>query len=52
MQPLTLPGTLDALQPIRDYVKDLAKGAGLDDSAVYNLCLAVDEIATNVVLHG
>ena len=52
MQPLTLPGTLDALQPIRDYVKDLAKGAGLDESAVYNLCLAVDEIATNVVLHG
>ena len=52
MQPLTLPGTLDALQPIRDYVKDLAKEAGLDDSAVYNLCLAVDEIATNVILHG
>lgn len=52
MQPLTIPGTLDALQPIRDYVKDLAKEAGLDESAVYNLCLAVDEIATNVVLHG
>jgi sigma-B regulation protein RsbU (phosphoserine phosphatase) len=52
MQPITLPGTLDALQPIREYVKVLAKEAGLGETAVYNLCLAVDEIATNVILHG
>src|SRR5439155_21275530 len=26
--------------------------AGLAESAVYRLCLAVDEIATNVVMHG
>jgi serine phosphatase RsbU (regulator of sigma subunit)/anti-sigma regulatory factor (Ser/Thr protein kinase) len=52
MQSLTIPGNLDALEPIRGYVKELAKTAGLEDSAVYNLCLAVDEIATNVVLHG
>jgi phosphoserine phosphatase RsbU/P len=49
---LTLPGTLDALEPIRDYVSRAGKAAGLDDSTVYQLCLAVDEIATNVVLHG
>jgi phosphoserine phosphatase RsbU/P len=52
MQALTVPGNLDALEPIRDYVKDLAQRAGLESSAVYKLCLAVDEIATNVVIHG
>jgi phosphoserine phosphatase RsbU/P len=52
MQALTLPGNLDALEPIRDYVKNVAQRAGLEDAAVYKLCLAVDEIATNVVVHG
>lgn len=52
MQERTFPGTLDALEPIRKFVSDAAEAAGLDRSAIYNLCLAVDEIATNVVLHG
>jgi phosphoserine phosphatase RsbU/P len=52
MQALTLPGNLDALEPVRDYAKKLAQSAGLDSSAAYKLCLAVDEIATNVVTHG
>jgi anti-sigma regulatory factor (Ser/Thr protein kinase) len=52
MDAVTLPGTLDALSPIRDYVKAAANTAGLDHTATYNLLLAVDEIATNVVLHG
>jgi len=46
------PGTLDALEPIRKYVEGVAQSAGLDHKATYKLCLAVDEIATNVVLHG
>jgi serine/threonine-protein kinase RsbW len=46
------PGTLDALEPIRKYVEHVAQSAGLDHKATYKLCLAVDEIATNVVLHG
>jgi serine/threonine-protein kinase RsbW len=45
-------GTLDSLEPIRDYVSGAAARAGLESSATYKLCLAVDEIATNVVLHG
>jgi len=49
---LTLPGNLDALSPIRDYVKTAANTAGLDHTATYKLLLAVDEIATNVVVHG
>ena len=52
MDALTLPGNLDALSPIRDYVKAAANTAGLDHTATYNLLLAVDEIATNVVVHG
>lgn len=52
MDAVTLPGNLDALSPIRDYVKEAAASAGLDHTATYNLLLAVDEIATNVILHG
>jgi len=46
------PGTLDALEPIRKYVEATARSAGLDHKAVYKVCLAVDEIATNIVVHG
>jgi phosphoserine phosphatase RsbU/P len=52
MDGVTFPGTLDALSPIREYVKTAAEAAGLDRSAAYSLVLAVDEIATNVIEHG
>jgi len=52
MEQQTFPGTLDALEPLREYVKEAARSAGLDQRAIYKLCLAVDEIATNVVCHG
>jgi len=52
MDALTFPGTLDALSSIRQYVKTAAEATGLDHSAAYNLILAVDEIATNVIEHG
>lgn len=45
-------GTLDSLAPIREYVADAARAAGLDSGRIYKLCLAIDEIATNIVLHG
>ena len=48
----TLPGTLETVARLRDYVAKRAEAAGLSRKAIYNLCLAVDEIATNVVLHG
>lgn len=48
----TFPGTLDSLEPIREFVSQAAGEAGLDRAAIYKLCLAVDEIATNVVTHG
>ncbi len=34
------------------FVTRAAEEAGLDDQAVYGLRLAVDEIATNAILHG
>jgi len=52
MEQQTFPGTLDALAPIRKYVTAAAQSVGLDRVAIYKLCLSVDEIATNIVLHG
>ena len=52
MQEKTFPGTLDSLALLRAYVSEAARAAGLDSGRTYNLCLAVDEIATNIVLHG
>jgi anti-sigma regulatory factor (Ser/Thr protein kinase) len=52
MQEKTFPGTLDSLAPVRAYVTEAGRAAGLDSARIYNLCLAVDEITTNVVLHG
>ena len=45
MSQQVFPGTLDALAPIREFVGRAAAAAGLDKSASYKLCLAVDEIA-------
>jgi serine/threonine-protein kinase RsbW len=52
MEAVTVPGILDSLKTIRDYLKDAAEAVGLDKKASYNLRLAVDEIATNSILYG
>lgn len=52
MEPLTVPGTLDALAPIRAYIRDAAGVAGLSSKRTYGLILAADEIATNIITHG
>ena len=52
MRERTFTGTLDSLAPMRAYVGEAARAAGLDSGRAYSLCLAVDEIATNIVLHG
>src|SRR5688572_26064921 len=52
MERLTLPGTLDALPRIAAYVKAAAASAGLDKKATYCLRQAVDEVATNIIVHG
>jgi anti-sigma regulatory factor (Ser/Thr protein kinase) len=52
MEPKSFAGTLDSLSLIREYVTSAANSAGLDRKATYGLCLAVDEIATNIIVHG
>ena len=52
MPTLTLPGDLGALEPIAELVIEQAAAAGLDKHAAYQLQLAVDELATNCIIHG
>jgi serine/threonine-protein kinase RsbW len=52
MDSLTLPATLESLEPLVQYVLSAAAAAGLDRKASYRLRLAVDEIATNIITHG
>jgi serine/threonine-protein kinase RsbW len=52
MEPLTVAARLDALSAIGAYVRDAAAQARLDSRSAYRLRLAVDEVATNVIVHG
>src|SRR5579872_1181507 len=52
MESLTVPATLESIDPIVQYVLSAAAVAGLDKKAAYHLRLAVDEIATNIITHG
>ncbi|WP_328297600.1 anti-sigma regulatory factor [Streptomyces sp. NBC_00435] len=49
---LEVPATLGALGDIAALVLRLAGKAGLDRGAAYRIRLAVDELATNIVMHG
>lgn len=44
--------TLDSLSPIREFLILSGKSIGLDRNSIYKLCLAVDEIATNIINYG
>jgi serine/threonine-protein kinase RsbW len=52
MESLTVPGTLDSLKAIADYVMAAAEKAGLEKKEAYKLRLAIDEIASNIIIHG
>jgi anti-sigma regulatory factor (Ser/Thr protein kinase) len=41
-----------SLQAIRDFVMDASMRAGLEKQAASRLRLAVDEVATNIILYG
>lgn len=51
-QAVIVPGTLDSLALIRECVREAAGEASLDKKRTYRLQLAVDEIASNIVIHG
>ncbi|MEB3289788.1 MAG: ATP-binding protein [Leptolyngbya sp.] len=52
MEQLTVPGELASLKLIAEFVLAEASKAGLDKKAAYRLRLAIDEIATNIILYG
>jgi anti-sigma regulatory factor (Ser/Thr protein kinase) len=49
---LTVPGNLESLKAVRDFVKHAATEAQLDKQSSYRLVLSVDEIIANIVIHG
>jgi anti-sigma regulatory factor (Ser/Thr protein kinase) len=52
MDSLRVASSLEALSPIGAFVMEAAAAAGIEKKAAYRLRLAVDEIATNIVVHG
>jgi anti-sigma regulatory factor (Ser/Thr protein kinase) len=52
MKKLSVPASLESLETIGAYVVRAAAEAGLDAKGAYNLRLAVDEIATNIISYG
>ncbi len=52
MDKLSLPAVLDSLAELRRYARDAAAGAGIGEDKSYQLQLAVDEIATNIISYG
>lgn len=52
MESLRIPGRLDSLDQIASFIKQATTDADLDKKAAYQLRLAVDEIATNIIIHG
>lgn len=48
----SFPADLDSLEGLRDYVLAAAAKTKLSKKKVYKLELAVEEIATNVILYG
>ena len=52
MEAITVPASLASLEQVACYVRTLAKQGNLSESAEYKLRLAVEEIVTNIIVHG
>ena len=52
MDTLVVDGVLDSLEVIAKYILKLAKTAELNTQKTYKLRLAVDELATNIIIYG
>ena len=48
----TFPAKFDSLDAIRDFVAAAARLAGFDEREIYNVQLATDEAASNVIEHA
>jgi serine/threonine-protein kinase RsbW len=49
---IALPAATESLLDIRRFVEDACSQASLDDSASYDIKLAVDEACMNIIEHG
>ena len=49
---LTVDGRLENLSTIADFVVKAAQASGLDEKAIFEVQLAVDEACTNVIEHS
>ncbi len=52
MEPLTVEASLDSLSEIGRYLASVSEAVGLSKQEAYGLRLAVDEVATNIIIHG
>ncbi|NWG19626.1 MAG: anti-sigma factor antagonist [Chloroflexi bacterium] len=52
MESLTVPATLDSLALISSFITGATQRAGLDAHTAWQVELAVDEAATNIIQHG
>jgi len=52
MESITVPARLDSLALISNFITNATARAGLDDHAAWQVQLAVDEAATNIIQHG
>ena len=52
METLKVRGTIQDIEPVINYAITAAHEAGLGEQAMHRVRLAVDEIATNIVVHG
>mgnify|MGYP001214689161 CR=1 FL=1 len=46
------PAKFEFLDEIRDFVAEVAHGAGFDEKEVYSIQLAADEAASNIIEHA
>ena len=52
MQTVQFAAKFEYLDEIREFVGDVARKGGFDDKAVYNIQLATDEAASNIIEHA
>ena len=52
MEQIILPGVLQSLEEVTAFVTQQANAANLDEVATQRVQLAVDELVTNIILHG
>ncbi len=52
MHKLRVPGVIDQVRVVCDFVKNLAHEAGMDDRFMFECELSIDEICTNIIEHG